>query len=180
LHSLRSTLPADPRTSVRIVPIAEAHIEGFHAALDVVAKERRYLAFLEAPSLEETGGFVRRNIAKGYPQCVALVDGTVVGWCDILPVDRPTMAHGGVLGVGVLPDHRGKGIGTALVRAALQMAKAAGLTRVELTVRAQNARAIVLYERLGFVREGVKRHAVRVDGRDEDLVCMGLVETQAT
>jgi RimJ/RimL family protein N-acetyltransferase len=85
------------------------------------------------------------------------------------------MAHGGVLGVGVLLEHRGKGIGTALVRAAIDMAKATGLTRIELTVREHNERAITLYERLGFVREGLKRKAVRIDGHYEDLVCMGLV-----
>ena len=95
----------------RILPIPEEHIEDFRSALDVVARERRYLAFLEAPSPEETKRLVRRHIAKGYPQCVALVDGKVVGWCDILPIDRPTLAHGGVLGVGVLPEHRAMGIG---------------------------------------------------------------------
>ncbi|HZM33384.1 MAG TPA: GNAT family protein [Burkholderiales bacterium] len=55
------------------------------------------------------------------------------------------------------------------------MAKAAGLTRIELTVREHNDRAIALYERLGFVREGLKRNAVRIDGNYENLVCMGLV-----
>ena len=35
---------------IEIVPIAEAHIESFHRTLDVVARERRYLAFLEAVS----------------------------------------------------------------------------------------------------------------------------------
>lgn len=159
----------------QIVPIAEEHIEGFRLALDSVARERRYLSFLEAPSLDESRAFVRRNIKKGYPQCVALIESKVVGWCDVLPIDRPTMAHGGVLGVGVLVEHRGKGIGTALVRAAIDFAKAAGLTRIELTVREHNERAIILYERLGFVREGLKRKAVRIDGDYEDLVCMGLV-----
>ena len=159
----------------QIVPIAEEHIEGFRLVLDSVARERRYLSFLEAPSLDESRAFVRRNIKKGYPQCVALIESKVVGWCDVLPIDRPTLAHGGVLGVGVLMEHRGKGIGTALVRAAIDLAKAAGLTRIELTVRKHNERAITLYERLGFVREGLKRNAVRIDGVYEDLVCMGLV-----
>jgi ribosomal protein S18 acetylase RimI-like enzyme len=159
----------------RIQPIAEEHIEGFRSVLDSVARERRYLAFLEAPSLDESKAFVRRNIKMGYPQCVALIEAKVVGWCDVLPIDRPTMAHGGVLGVGVLLEHRGKGIGSALIRAATDMAKAAGLTRIELTVRERNDRAIALYERLGFVREGLKRNAVRIDGNYEDLVCLGLV-----
>ena len=164
-----------PDSGVRIVPIAEEHIEGFRAVLDAVARERRYLAFLEAPSPQETAAFVRGNIGKGHPQFVALVDGEVVGWCDILPFERPTKSHGGVLGLGVLPGHRGRGIGTALLQAALNAAKASGLTRVELIVREHNARAIALYERLGFVREGLKRNAVRVDGRNENAVCMALL-----
>ena len=159
----------------RILPIAEEHIECFREVLDVVARERRYLAFLEAPPAAEVAAFVRGNIHKGRPQFVALVDDRVVGWCDILPLDRPVKSHGGVLGLGILPEHRGRGIGTALIEAALVAAKASGLTRVELVVREGNGRAIALYERLGFAREGVKRKAVRVDGAYEDAICMALL-----
>jgi hypothetical protein len=51
--------------SIDIVPIGKAHIEGFHAALDAIARERAYLAFLEAPPIEETRASVARNIARG-------------------------------------------------------------------------------------------------------------------
>src|SRR5258706_8024590 len=151
----------------QVVPIAEQQIEGFRAVLDAVARERRYLAFLEAPPLEQSRQFVRRNITKGYPHCVALLGSRIIGWCDVLPVERPTKAHGGVLGVGVLGEHRGSGIGTALIRATLERARAAGLTRIELTVREGNVRARGLYEKLGFRHEGLKRNAVRVDGKYE-------------
>jgi len=157
----------------RVVPIGEEHIEGFRAVLDSVARERRYLGLLEAPPLEETGAFVRNNLRKGH-QCVALVGERVVGWCDIVPIDRPTMAHCGVLGVGILAVHRGRGIGTALIRATLDRARDAGLTRIELTVREPNARLVTMYEKFGFVVEGLKRDAVLVDGKYENLVCMGL------
>ena len=53
---------------VAIRRIAAEHVEGFHRALDQVARERKYLAFLEAPAVGETREFV---IAKGYPQFVA-------------------------------------------------------------------------------------------------------------
>jgi ribosomal protein S18 acetylase RimI-like enzyme len=158
-----------------VVPIAEEHIEGFHAAVDGVCRERRYLLFLQAPPLEETRRFVRNNIAKGHPQCVALAGGRVVGWCDILPVDRPTRAHSGVLGLGVAAGFRGKGIGGALMRAALERGRAAGLTRIELSVREDNATARALYERFGFVVEGVQRKAVLVDGQYHQLVAMALL-----
>ena len=159
----------------RIVPIAEEHIDGFRAALDSVARERRYLAFLEAPSADATASFVRRNIKKGYPQCVALIESRVVGWCDVLPLERPTLAHCGMLGIGVVAELRGRGIGSALLTATLERAKAASLTRIELTVREDNTRAIALYESLGFVVEGLKRNGVRLDGRYGNLVCMALL-----
>ena len=46
------------------------------------------------------------------------------------------------------------------------------MTRVELEVFASNARAIRLFERAGFVREGTKRRARFLDGREDDVVCM--------
>jgi hypothetical protein len=71
-------------STIEIVPIAQGHIDGFHRALDIVARERRYLAFLEAPPIEATRTFVLDNIKRGYPQFVAVSsNGEVVGWCDV-------------------------------------------------------------------------------------------------
>ena len=159
----------------QIVPIAEEHIAGFHAAVDSVARERRYLAMLQAPPLEESADWVRGNLRKGNPQFVALVEGQVVGWCDVFPEKRETMAHGGVLGMGVLEGYRGKGIGASLMRATLEHARKTGFTRVELTVREDNLRAKALYDKAGFAVEGRKRKAALFDGRHYDLILMALV-----
>ena len=82
----------------------------------------------------------------------------------------------GTLGVGLVPAYRGRGLGSRLIEAALERARAAGFVRIELDVYADNARAIALYERLGFVREGVVRDAVFVDGEYRDAIAMALVE----
>lgn len=158
-----------------IVPINEAHIEGFHAVVDAVARERKYLAMLYAPPLEKARAFVLDNIRNRRPGVVALVGQRVVGWCDISSLQRHVYAHAGVLGMGILDGFREQGIGQALMQAALDQARAARLTRVELTVRECNPRAKKLYEKFGFVVEGVKRRGVFVDGRYEDLICMGLL-----
>jgi RimJ/RimL family protein N-acetyltransferase len=158
-----------------VVPIAEEHIEGFCAAVDSVAREREYLAFLEGPPLEMSCAFVLRNLHEGRPHFVAVEGGRVVGWCDISSLDRPVLAHSGVLGMGVVASHRGQGIGEALIRAALERARAVGLTRVELTVREGNSRARALYEEVGFAIEGVKRNAVKVGERYENHVCMAIL-----
>jgi ribosomal protein S18 acetylase RimI-like enzyme len=161
--------------SIDIVAIGEEHIGSFHATVDVVSRERAYLSFLEAPPLEDTAKFVRGNIAKGYPHRVALHEGRVVGWCDVLPADRPALRHGGMLGMGLLPAYRGRGLGRRLIEETLRDARAAGLSRVELSVRADNARAIALYSRLGFQVEGRRRRALLVDGVHHDLMLMALL-----
>jgi RimJ/RimL family protein N-acetyltransferase len=157
---------------VDIVPIEESHIDGFHRTLDFVARERRYLAFLEAPPLEGTRAFVLKH---GHPMLVAISAGEVIGWCDVTPKDRPIYAHTGVLGMGLLPQFRGQGIGTQLIWRSLAAARVFGFHRVELTVREHNARAIEVYKRVGFEIEGLQRDAVRVDGVYEDMILMAVL-----
>lgn len=159
-----------------IVPIAEQHLEGFRAALDSVARERAYLALLEAPPLAEMRKFVLRTIAQRAPQFVALADARVVGWCDILPKPHPTMLHSGVLGMGLIREYRGRGIGRALVDATLQAAKASGISRIELTVRVDNERARRLYQSFGFVTEGLCSRHMKVDGEFKDSWLMARVD----
>lgn len=159
---------------VAIVPIAEEHIEAFHRCLDVVARERRYLGYLEAPSLESTRRFVRGNIASDHVQLVALVDGALVGWCDILPHKKPGFTHCGSLGIAVHPEYRRRGIGRRLISEALNRARVKGIERVELEVYASNTAARALYEQFGFVVEGIKRRARKLDGQYDDIVLMAL------
>jgi RimJ/RimL family protein N-acetyltransferase len=161
---------------VVIVPIAPRHIEGFHRALDLVARERIYLTLLEAPPLPQTREFVLDLIKNGDLQFVALADGEVVGWCDIRRHFFPAHAHRGTLGMGIVPAYRGRGLGLRLVQAVLDEARSAGFVRIELDVHADNARAIALYERIGFVREGVARDAVFVDGEYRDAIAMAMVD----
>ena len=161
--------------AIDIVPIREDLIDSFHAALDVVCRERVYLAFLEAPPIEATREFVRGNISRGHPQLVTLEGERVVGWCDVTPMQRPTMRHCGVLGMGLVPAWRGRGLGDRLIRQTLDAARAFGFSRVELTVRDDNARAQALYRNVGFEAEGRKRRAVLVDGVFYDLIVMALL-----
>lgn len=123
--------------------------------------------------MERSRAFVRTNIEKGYPQIVAVTEtGDVIGWCDVTPPGREVMAHVGVLGMGLLPEWRGQGLGERLMREALAAADAFGLTRVELGVFAHNARARALYRKLGFVEEGIKRRRILIDGVHHDEIMM--------
>jgi L-amino acid N-acyltransferase YncA len=160
-----------------VVPIAAEHIETFHAALDRVARERKYLAMLEAPPLEKFRAFVMNNIENSiFPQVVALHGGKVVGWCDVMTVsERPVHAHAGFITIGIVEEHRGRGLGRLLIAAAIDAAKKKGLTRLELIVREENLAAVTLYKKMGFEIEGLKRNANRVDGVYENAYVMGLL-----
>jgi ribosomal protein S18 acetylase RimI-like enzyme len=167
--------PDDYRTDmVEIAPITSADIESFHRTLDYVARERRYLSFVEAPALESTRAFVLDMIAHGYPQLVALSGGQVVGWCDVTPKSGPVDARIGVLGMGLLPQFRHRGIGSRMMAKALAGARAFGFSRVELTVYRSNANAIRLYEKAGFVIRAVQPAQAPGDAIDKTVLIMAL------
>ena len=161
-----------------VVPISASHVRSFHAALDIVARERKYLAMVEAPPLEQVDAFVHGGIERGVVQFVALEGDRVVGWADISPSATYGIAHRGTLGMGVLPEFRGRGIGRQLVRACLDKAWTKGLSRVELEVRADNLSAIRLYRASGFIVEGTKRRAMRIDGTYFDTLIMGALRDE--
>jgi ribosomal protein S18 acetylase RimI-like enzyme len=159
-----------------IVPITENHIPSFRVAVDVVAREKKYLAFLEAPPLEDTTKFVLANIEQRNPQFVVLSGGKVVGWCDVLRnTKRVVFSHCGTLGIGLLPEFRGRGIGRQLMQTTIEAAWQRGITRIELTVREHNANAIALYKRLGFKIEGLHRNAVCINGQYQNVYAMALL-----
>lgn len=164
-----------PLSPVEIRPITMDDVPGFHAALDAVAREQRYLAQVAAPPVERIEGFVHESVSKDLVQFVAVAEGTVVGWADVLPEWAQALAHTGSLGMGLLPAWRGQGLGARLLQACIHKAWAKGLTRIELSARADNTRAIRLYERLGFQHEGIKRRGMCFDGVYFDTVNMGLL-----
>ncbi len=134
---------------------------------------------LEAQSEADTLRFVKNNLENGNPMMVALAGREVIGWCDVRREFFPSRAHRGTLGTGLLPQWRGRGVGRRLIEATLTQARRLGFIRIELDVYADNARAVALYERAGFVREGLIRDASLIDGVFRDAILMAIVEREA-
>ena len=106
---------------------------------------------------------------------MALDGARVIGWCDVVGTKRLTRAHCGTLGMGVLPEWRGRGIGRRLIEAAIAAGWQHGYQRIELSVYATNEIAWRLYRSLGFVEEGRQRAAARIDGAYVDVIPMALL-----
>ena len=65
--------------NVHIKPSRPALIESFHECFDSIARERRYLAFAEATTLEQTRHFVADGLVNGMVQYFAVSGQTVIG-----------------------------------------------------------------------------------------------------
>jgi len=128
-----------------------------------VEREREILAELAA--------------ARDAVMLVATAGGELVGQTSCKPVStRRALRHAVTLGISVRRDWRGRGVGGALVAAAIAWAERVGVRRIELNVFARNARAIALYERHGFAIEGRRRAAICTNGEYlDDLVMARLL-----
>lgn len=94
--------------------------------------------------------------ADGLLSLVACVDEQIVGQIALETFPhRPRRRHVGQLGMAVRDDWQGRGVGTAMLQAAIDMAdKWLNLSRLELNVYTDNTAAIALYKKFGFVIEG--------------------------
>jgi putative acetyltransferase len=108
---------------------------------------------------------------------VAAVNGEIVGLIGLHVRSRPRVRHIADLGMMVRDDWQGKGIGAALVQAAVDLAeKWLNLSRIELTVYTDNQAAIALYKKFGFEIEGTMRKAAFRDGVFADAYMMARIK----
>lgn len=143
--------PAEPRDAAELKELGDAvasEPEGWLATLNgwrSVTDERRYLRAL-----------------RRYPHAAVFVaetsDGRVIGRLSISRDQHPASRHVADLGLMVDADYRRRGIGRALLDAAVDWAREAEVRKLELHVFPWNESAIALYEDFGFVREGYRKN----------------------
>jgi ribosomal protein S18 acetylase RimI-like enzyme len=105
---------------------------------------------------------------------VAVLSGRVVGYIRLkAPTHLPENAHViQVQGLAVHPGAQRQGAATALLTAAEQWVRDRGTRKLSLRVLGTNRVALGLYERLGFIREGVLREEFLINGSYVDDVLM--------
>jgi RimJ/RimL family protein N-acetyltransferase len=149
-------------------------LPALHAHLAALADETERHVPVEpdevAPLLDDLRPVIERGAAL-----VACAP-EVVGLLTMRRTARKRLAHAAYLGISIDKAHRGRGVGHALMTAAVAWAREHGVSRIELHVMARNANAIALYEKLGFVVEGRNVGAICIDGvMHDDLVMARLL-----
>lgn len=106
-------------------------------------------------SEQESRFLERKEESPNEIELIAMVDGKVVGTAGVDAVGtKYKVAHRAEFGISVLKEYWGLGIGRALMEACIQCARDAGYVQLELSVVADNARAISMYQRAGFMECG--------------------------
>ena len=157
------------------ITIRRAEPEDYELACEVFADESAYSGTLQVPfpSKDRWRKLMAEHGDNDY-MLLAFVDGEIAGQAGLHQAARsPRRAHVRMIGMGVHSRFQGKGVGTALMTALIDIAdKWLPVTRIELTVFTDNERAIKLYRKFGFEMEGThKAYALR-DGRYADVHAM--------
>lgn len=151
--------------------IRPLHLNDIDDLYEIITDPRVISTLIAVPSMEYQDE--KKWLADKKPgshRFVAELDGKVVGSAGITQNLRARITHSGDFGLMVHADYWGKGIGSALTAAALDLADNwLGLMRVELEVFAENTAAIHIYEKFGFEIEGTRKMAMfGGDGRFHD------------
>ena len=151
----------------------------FQIAADLTTWEERSAAF-PAPLGRDT---YRDRLAQADAddsgkdvRFVIDVDGAAVGSVSLFDFDE--LARHAEVGIALVPEARGNGIGTAAISQIVEFAFVrCNLRRVHLQVIGSNLGAIRAYEKAGFAIEGRQRQHAWVRGKYEDIVVMGILRS---
>ena len=158
---VRRAEPADAQGLKELGDAVGAEPEGWLVTTNGwrdAADERRYLRAI-----------------RRYPNAAVFVaeeGGEIVGRLSIARDQHPASRHVADLGLMVAASHRRRGIGTALLDAAVDWARRSGVTKLELHVFPWNSGAIALYEKFGFEREGYRKAHYRRGDDYADAILM--------
>jgi RimJ/RimL family protein N-acetyltransferase len=160
---VRAARPEDAEQLTRLAEMVSAEPEAWLISADgewrSVGEERRYLKAV-------------RRYAHATVVVAERDDGAIVGRLSVSRDQHPASTHVADLGLMVAKGARRQGVGRALLDAAVDWARSAGVRKLELHVFPWNEPAIQLYEAFGFEREGYRKGHYRRAGEDVDAILM--------
>lgn len=142
------------------------------------AEPQAYADTLQLPYQPVSHWAAKLDTAReGFTCLVAVRGDEVLGQLGLDAYRSPRRRHAATLGMGVKASARRSGVGSALLAAAIDTCERwMNVSRIEVEVYADNRAAIGLYEKHGFVVEGICRNYAFRDGRYVDVKVMARLE----
>jgi RimJ/RimL family protein N-acetyltransferase len=164
------------------IVIREAKADDAGSILYYVQKvcgESQFLTFgpgeFMLTDLEEKEIIKKSNETDNQLFMLGLINGKIISTLNFSGGQRPRIKHCGEFGMSVQRQFWGIGIGSLMLETLFSWAKNNGIIKkINLRVRTDNNRAISLYERSGFLKEGTIRKEIVIDGNFYDHYWMGL------
>jgi L-phenylalanine/L-methionine N-acetyltransferase len=160
------------------VSVRHAEPDDAPAIHRILSSPRAVAGTMQLP-LQSLEGVRKRffsDTREGLYHLVACVGEEVVGHLGLETFTRPRRRHVGEIGMAVRDDWQGKGVGTALMEAALDLADNwLNLTRIELSVYTDNTAGVALYKKFGFEIEGTHRRYAFRNGEYVDAYSMARI-----
>src|ERR687898_477456 len=160
------------------VSVRHAEPDDAQAVHSILSGPRATAGTMQLPlqSIEDVRKRFFSETREDLYHLVACVDEEVVGHLGLETFTRPRRRHVGEVGMAVRDDWQGKGIGSALMEAALDLADNwLGLTRIELSVYIDNTAGVALYKKFGFEVEGTHRRYGLRNGEYVDAYSMARI-----
>lgn len=166
----------------RVLLIRQAAVEDASAVLDYIHEisgESDFLTFgpgeFELTEPEEQAFIRQCLVSDNQLFLLGVIDDTIVATLIFSAGRRPRVRHSGECSMSVRKRHWGLGIGSLMLDTLIDWARHTQIVKkINLRVRTDNQRAILLYERKGFAKEGTIRKAIFLGGKYFDHHWMGL------
>ncbi|MCG7346293.1 GNAT family N-acetyltransferase [Sporosarcina sp. ACRSL] len=162
--------------------MVENDIEQYHSWRNDLHVMKTTSPSLDLYSLEETRSFVENIILKSTSSKSYIIEeregNTAIGVTSLINIDTKNRNAECIIDIGE-KDYWGKGYGTEALDMLLEYAfLELNLHRVSLRVFSFNERAIHIYQKLGFVKEGVMRESLYRNGEWHDIIIMGILKRE--
>ena len=149
------------------------------AFLDLIGHESSFTSLDEngiAMSESEMQHFLDKQAqSDNQITLLAFLNDELVGIINTTADQRPRVSHIGDVFLGIKKAYWGNGLGSILMEETIEWAKSSGsIRRLQLTVQKRNLAAVHLYEKMGFIIEGLQERGACIEGGEFlDVYLMG-------
>ena len=158
-----------------MVAIRHSEKKDIEQIRQIYAEPSNYSATLQSPfpSVELWEARLGQSSANSSISLIAVAGDEVLGHLGLHLQTNPRRKHVAHLGMAVKTSARRQGVGSALIHAAIDLAENwQAISRLELSVYTDNPAALALYEKHGFIKEGLSKNYAFRNGQYADVYIM--------